>query len=156
MTEPSNESCPKTVGDVLAELEIQSDAHHKELAGKFLGLSIAVSFGSLAYLISLETLLPPATSESPLAIQISWCATYLSAILGSLHLWLEMLLPRHAYNMAVEATRNFPEHGYVRVSVRAAQKTRRFLFHSWLHHWHIILLLLAIFSAAFYRAANFQ
>ena len=100
MTEPSNESCPKTVGDVLAELEIQSDAHHKELAGKFLGLSIAVSFGSLAYLISLETLLPPATSESPLAIQISWCATYLSAILGSLHLWLEMLLPRHAYNAA--------------------------------------------------------
>jgi hypothetical protein len=81
MTEPNGRSHPNTVGDILAKLEIQIDVQG-ELAGKFLGLSIAVSFGSLAYLISLETLLPPATSESPLTIQISWCAAYLSANLG--------------------------------------------------------------------------
>ena len=127
MAEPKYKSPQKTVGEILEELEKKSDAHHKELANKFLGLSLAVAFGSLAYLISLEQLLPPVTSGSPLAIQISWCAAYLSAIFGSLHLWLEMLLPLHSYNMAVEAIRDVQKLGYDLVDVRSDRKTRRFL-----------------------------
>ena len=142
--------------EALSSIERQSDLHHKELADKFLGLSLSVAFLLPAFLISLETLLPPTTSESPLAIQISWCAACLSAIFGALHLWLEMLLPRHAYNMAVEATRDLHLLGVAGVHERAARKTHRFLLGFLLHHAHVILLFVAIVSIAWYRAANFQ
>ncbi len=80
MTEP-NDTQP-TVGEYLEALWAKTSERHEELSSRFHGLTLAASFGALAYLISLETLLPPATSESPLAIQIAWCAAYLSANLG--------------------------------------------------------------------------
>jgi len=153
-SQPQKTSKIRTVSDVLSALQNQSDAHHKELANKFLALSIAVAYGSLAYLISLEQLLPPATSGGPLAIQIAWCAAYISVVFGSLHLWLEMLLPRHAYNMAVEAIRDMAILSEEEIESRSYQKTQRFLFYGWIHHVHIISLLLVIIASAYYRFYN--
>ena len=145
-----------TVGEYLEVLWAKTSERHEELASRFHALSLAASFGALAYLISLETLLPPATSGSPLAIQISWCAAYLSAILGSLHIVIQLLGPFHAYNMTVESLRDLPALGEQAVQDRAARKTRRFSMWAIPHRGHLGFLLLTLVSAAYYRVANFQ
>jgi hypothetical protein len=146
---PTEENTPKAIQQV-------SFVEHKLRAERLHGLSLAASFGSLFYLIALEELLPPTSSQNSWAIHIAWYMAYLSCLLGSVHIWLEMLLPFHAANMAAEAMRDITAIGEGNVRDRADRKTRRFLMWGLPLFGHIAFLIAVFLLSAFYRVSNFH
>jgi len=140
--------------DIQKAIDAKSSAAHKELANKLHALSLAGAFGSLFYLMSLEQLLPPATSEARWALQVAWYLVYPSCVFGSIHLWLEMMLPIHARNMAAEAARDLPKLGEAGVREQAERKTKRFLMWGLPLFAHTIFLIGVFVFSAFYRFSN--
>jgi hypothetical protein len=145
---------PDTDADIQKVIDAKSSLAHKELANRLHALSLAGAFGSLFYLMSLEQLLPPATSEAPWALRTAWYFVYLSCVFGSIHLWLEMMLPVHARNMAVEAARDFPTLGEAGVRAQAERKTKRFLMWGIPLFGHVVFLIGVFVFSAIYRFSN--
>jgi hypothetical protein len=137
-------------------IQQKSSVEYKSRADRLHVLSLAAAFGSLFYLIDLEGLLPQISSQNPWAIQIAWYMAYLSCLFGSVHIWLEMLLPFHAANMAAEAMRDFAAIGEDEVRERAVRKTRRFLMWGLPLFGHIACLIGVFLMSAYYRMSNFH
>ena len=151
LPDPPPEVSSKEFGETLWQ---RSCVLHKELANKFHGLTTAAAFGTLWYLLDLEQHLPPAASRSPLAIQISWHAAYLSCVFGAIHLWLEMFLPIHAYNAAAKSILDFREFGESEAVRLADRRTRRAMMWGLPAYAHVFFLIAAFVAAAFYKASN--
>jgi len=145
---------PPSDADIQKAIDAKSSTAHKELANKLHSLSLAGAFGCLFYLMSLEELLPPATSEASWALRVAWYLVYPSCVLGSIHLWLEMMLPTHARNMAAEAARDLPKLGEAGVCAQAERKTKRFLMWGIPLFAHTAFLIGVFVFSAIYRLSN--
>jgi hypothetical protein len=140
--------------DTPPNIREKSWGHYKERSDKLYQLSLAASFGTLFYLLSLEDLLPPATSERIWALQASWYMIYVSCVFGAIQLWLEMLRPLHAAKMTAEAVRDIPKVGEAEVYRRAEKKTNRFFMWGIPVFLHISLLVGTFVFSGFYRFSN--
>ena len=137
------------------ELWKKSMKLHKDLANKFHSLTTAAAFGTLWFLLSLEQHLPLADSQNAGALKLSWYAASFSCVFGTVHLFLDMFLPLHSYNIAAKAVREFPTYGAEETSKRAKRRTNRCLMWGIPARLHFLALAVAFLSAGFYRFSNF-
>ena len=129
-------------------------SRHKKSADTFRALSLAGAFGSLFFLKELEGLIPPETAEWAWALWCSWAFAYLSCVMGSIHLWLEMMFPLRVHGLAAgmpEPNEAWPE---ARILKRIEEKQAAYMLHHIPFFLHIVLLIGVFVCAAAYRFSN--